>query len=366
VLVLLLVLLPCATVAADPSGGSSPEITIYFTDNIHPAGASASTPLIEAALLSLLDSATTSIDASLYSLDRASVVEALLHAQQRGVTVRVTGDEDNATDFQPLEDAGIPVVLGNRSGLMHNKFFVLDRRIIWTGSTNMTNEGFCSNHNNSPAILCPELALAYETEFEEMFVDHRFGTAKTDNTPHRLTCDGVVVESYFSPSDGSESQLIDEIRHADASIYFAIYYFTSDPVREALVERAKAGITVKGAFDASGAGNRYAEDEALCEAGIPIKVENFPGRLHHKFMVIDVDGTNPVVVTGSYNWTNAGTKKNDENTLVIHDRQIAQRYYDRWRYIWQAIPPTRGCNTPVLFLPLALDAQITTLAPSDP
>jgi len=351
---------------AAPVVDTSADIAVYFTDNIPATEHLASAPFIEEALISLLDSASTSIDASLYSLTRESVRDAILRAHGRGVTVRVTCEREYHASFQALEEAGIPVVPDTRSGLMHNKFFVIDRRIVWTGSTNMTDEGFSSNHNNSPAIVCPELALVYEAEFEEMFIDRKFGTAKTDNTPHFLTCDGIIIESYFSPSDESEAQLIDEIRNADTSIYFAIYYFTSDPIREALVERANVGVMVKGVFDISGANHPYAEKEALCGVGIPIKVEDFPGRLHHKFMVIDVDGIDPVAVTGSYNWTSAGTKKNDENTLIIHDPAISQIYYEEWCHIWQAIPATRGCNMPCLFFPLALNAQAGSLGAPTP
>ena len=356
-LLLILVLLLYAAVAVGRVASSTTNITVYFTDNIPTDRPSICMPFIEAALISLLSSASTSIDACLYSMGRDSIRDALLQAHGRGVAVRVACETEYAAGFRVLEDAGIPVAQDNRSGLMHNKFFVIDRRIVWTGSTNMTNEGFSSNHNNSPAIVCPELALAYEAEFEEMFIERRFGTAKTDNTPHCLTCDGIVIDSYFSPSDGSEERLIEEIRDADTSIYFAIYYFTSDAVREALVERAATGVTVQGVYDASGAGHPAAEYEALCRAGMPIKVEDFRGRLHHKFMVIDVDGTDPVVVTGSYNWTSAGTKKNDENTLIIHDLAISQTYYEEWNHIWQAIPATCGCNIPFLFFPLAVNAS---------
>jgi hypothetical protein len=44
-------------------------------------------------------------------------------------------------------------------------------------------------------------------------------------------------------------------------------------------------------------------DKTLCLAGAKIKIENFPGKLHHKFavLVLDVNGSNPAVVIGSYN-----------------------------------------------------------------
>jgi len=342
------------SLAAGPASASSPGIAIYFTENIPAMGAVARMPLIEDALISLLDSADVSIDACLFSLTRGSVRDALVRAHRRGVRVRVACDLDHQAEFRFIEDEGMPVMYGNRSGLMHNKFFVVDRRTVWTGSTNMTDEGFSSNHNNSPSIICPELALAYEMEFEEMFVEGNFGGTKVDNTPHVISCGSAEIESYFSPSDGSQAELIDEIKDANASIYFAVYYFTADAVREALVEQAADGVVVKGIYDAAGAGHPYAEYEALCSAGIPVKVENLNGRLHHKFMIIDVDGEDPVVVTGSYNWTAAANEKNDENTLVIHDRAIAETYYAEWKHTWSAVPPACGCNMPTVVLPLVI------------
>ena len=59
-------------------------------------------------------------------------------------------------------------------------------------------------------------------------------------------------------------------------------------------------------------------------AGVPLKVEIFGGKVHDKFAVIDVNGADPVVITGSYNWTASGADDNDENTLIIHNPQVAQ------------------------------------------
>jgi len=55
--------------------------------------------------------------------------------------------------------------------------------------------------------------------------------------------------------------------------------------------------------------------------------ESLPGKVPHKFAVIDVEGENPAVILGSYNWTDAGAYDNDENTLIIHDRELARACY---------------------------------------
>ena len=45
------------------------------------------------------------------------------------------------------------------------------------------------------------------------------------------------------------------------------------------------------------------------------------GRLHSKTMVIDADGENPVVITGSFNWSASATVSNDEFLLVFRGKE---------------------------------------------
>jgi phosphatidylserine/phosphatidylglycerophosphate/cardiolipin synthase-like enzyme len=86
---------------------------------------------------------------------------------------------------------------------MHNKFFVIDNQTVWSGSTNITDNGFAFNHNNSLVFTSTLLADIYTIEFEEMFIDGLFGTHKTDNVTHTIDYNGIPVEIYFSPSDGA-------------------------------------------------------------------------------------------------------------------------------------------------------------------
>ena len=123
-----------------------------------------------------------------------------------------------------------------------------------------------------------------------------------------------------------------------------MFFLTSDAIGDVLVSKAAAGVTVRGIFDAVGATNAYSQDEKLCAAGLPIKVETFGGKVHHKFAVIDVNGSDPRVITGSYNWTSAGAESNDENTLIIHDAATAQAYYQEYLRLYQAIPADAVCS----------------------
>lgn len=323
---------------------------VYFSHNVTAVGTSMAITEMEQALLDRINAAATSIDVAIYDFNRDSIRDALIAADGRGVTVRVVTDDDDYSDpsynahYMALEAVGIPVIQDNRSSIMHNKFFIIDGEYVWTGSTNVSNTGFTLNHENSMLYTSTLLANIYKVEFEEMFVSHLFGTAKSNNTSHTIDYNGIPVEIYFSPTDGGMTELINEVNTAEDSIYFSIFYFTDDNLRDALLARKDAGVQVAGIWDALGASNQYSEDETLCQAGIPIKIENWLGKVHHKFMIIDPNGTSPRVITGSMNWTAAGGTANDENTLVVHDSATAQAYLTAFQELYNALGADTLCQ----------------------
>jgi phosphatidylserine/phosphatidylglycerophosphate/cardiolipin synthase-like enzyme len=74
---------------------------------------------------------------------------------------------------------------------------------------------------------------------------------------------------------------------------------------------------------------------ATVPAGFEPELRLFPGErapnyapviIHHKFLVIDAEGANPIVYTGSANMSNNSEHFNDENLLEIRDRRIAGTY----------------------------------------
>jgi hypothetical protein len=323
--------------------------TILFTDNILSTGTSQEVTLMEQELLNRINGASVSIDVAIYGFNRASVRDALIAAHERGVLVRVVTDDDaydNASYYpyyHALETAGISVIRDNRSSLMHNKFFIIDGNTVWSGSTNQTDTGYTYNHNNSLLFDSTLMADIYSIEFDEMFEDGLFGTAKTDNVTHTIDYNGVPIEIYFSPSDNGMAEIIDEINTAQESVYFSIFFFTDDDLSDALINKANEGLTVEGIWDALGAANPYSEDETLCDAGIPIKIEDFGGKMHNKFMIIDANGPSPRVITGSMNWSASGDEANDENTLIIHDGNTAQAYLATYQELYNALGADTVC-----------------------
>ncbi len=287
----------------------------------------------DAELAEAIDQARLSVDAAIYDLNLWSLRDALIEAHRRGVAVRVVTESDNidSPEIQALREAGIPVLGDRREGLMHNKFILIDRLEVWTGSMNFTINGAYRNDNNLIRVQSSRLAKDYIAEFDEMFEDDQFGAGSPANTPNpSFSVDGNLIEVYFSPEDGTAARLIELISGAQDSVYFLAYAFTEDDIADAMVERARDGVTVAGVIDSGQADNQGSEYERMVAEGLDVRLDGGSGRMHHKVIIID----GQTVLTGSYNFSASAETRNDENTLVIHNSRIAEQYLDEFERIF--------------------------------
>lgn len=65
---------------------------------------------------------------------------------------------------------------------------------------------------------------------------------------------------------------------------------------------------------------------------MPVSLEVRYKSAHNKVIVIDPRGSHPVLVTGSFNFTQTAQRDNAENVLIVRgDADLAQRYADNWQ-----------------------------------
>ncbi|MEW6716664.1 MAG: phospholipase D-like domain-containing protein [Chloroflexota bacterium] len=316
---------PIATLPVSATALQEDWYTVLFTDPDSPnADTLRGGP--DASLAAAINNARISVDIAIYDLNLWSIRDALIRAHQRGVIVRVVTESDNLDEpeIQDLIDAGVPVLGDRREGLMHNKFVIIDRMEVWTGSMNFTMNGAYHNDNNLIRIRSTRLAQDYTSEFEEMFVADQFGASSPTNTPYPLiTVDGTQIEVYFSPEDDTVDHLLDVILNAQESIYFLAFSFTSDDLSTALIEQAQHGVLVAGVMEESQYNfNIGTEYDRFLQAGLDVRLDGNPQNMHHKVFIID----GQIVVTGSYNFSASAEDRNDENTLIIHNHDIAAAY----------------------------------------
>lgn len=306
---------------------------VYFSDPNSPnANSYRGGP--DEALAEAIDEARFQVDIAVYDLNLWSIRDALINAHQRGVAVRVVVETNNLDEeeVQALIDVGIPVIDDQNSGLMHNKFVVIDGTHLWLGSMNLTINGVYKNNNNLIYLRSSQLAENYSHEFEEMFTKGFFGSLVIEDTPHpQLNINGSRVETYFSPDDGTAQRIVDLLQNAQESIYFLAFSFTSDAIAEAMLERSYNGVTVIGVFDESQYySNIGTEFDHLYEANLDVRLDGNSGKMHHKVIIID----GKIVITGSYNFSASAEERNDENTLIIHNDDIALKYIAEFERVY--------------------------------
>jgi phosphatidylserine/phosphatidylglycerophosphate/cardiolipin synthase-like enzyme len=326
--------LPASTEANIPTPTSKPVETwysVYFTDPNDPA-ANSYRGGPDQYLVAAVQAARASVDVAIYDMSLWNLRDALIHAHARGVAVRMVTESDNIgePEIDELRQAGIEVLGDRREGAMHNKFVVIDRQEVWTGSVNYNIGSFYDNNNNLIRIRSSRLAEDYTIEFEEMFVDDQFGPDSPADTPNpTVTIDDSRLEVYFSPEDGVLDRLLEVVAQAQKSIYFLAYSFTSDPLSEAIIDRGRQGIIVQGVFDKDQyESNTGTEFDNLVAAGFDVRLDKNSRYMHHKVIIID----DSVVVTGSYNFSNNAEKRNDENVLILYSPDIASLYLQEfWR-----------------------------------
>ncbi len=326
--------LPTSTnISPDEPVPASDWVSVYFSEPDNPS-ANSYRGGPDAALVTAIGAARSSVDAALYDLDLWSLRDALINAHERGVSVRLVTESDylDENEIQDVIAAGIPVIDDQRESLMHNKFIVIDNYEVWSGSMNMTVNGAYKNNNNLIRIASPRLAENYHTEFEEMFTSQLFGDYISAHTPHpSLEINGTRIETYFSPDDHTADHIIEQIQNAQESIYFMAFSFTSDPIADAMIARANSGVDVAGVMETRQYNsNTGGEFDTLTAAGLDVRLDGNPNNMHHKVIIID----GKIVITGSYNFSRSAEERNDENTLIIHNAEIAAQYLSEFERVY--------------------------------
>ncbi|HOT90317.1 MAG TPA: phospholipase D-like domain-containing protein [Anaerolineae bacterium] len=301
------------------------NIQVFFTTPRSPDKAAYHQGGLDEKLVAAIDGAQKSIDVAVFEIDLANVTEALIRAHKRGVKVRVVTDSDYAGELGPerLLAAQIHVVFDDSQPFMHDKFVIIDGKQVWTGSWNLTDNDTYRNNNNVVVVNSKLLAENYTTEFEEMYVDGKFGPFSPDNTPYPLlSIAGVQVENFFEPEGNARARIIKLIEEAQSSIDVMAFVFTDDQIARAIVARHRAGVKVRMVIETRNLDADGSDVVAFQKAGVDILLDGNPYMLHHKVIVID----NAVVITGSYNFSSSAAEQNDENVLILHSAEIAGEY----------------------------------------
>ena len=360
----------------------NPNIQIYFVNPINKSkpAKSGDGEAINA-LLKLINDAQENIDFAIYGISNEDeIFQALISAQNRGVKIRGIVDMDNEkknpykdtydllkhltnikTDYKQLKDFKssksdyVQHVTYNIGGkiveasfvnegikdyndkIMHNKYFIIDKKIVWTGSMNISNTCASYNSNSSVAINSKELAEIYTEDFEQMFIKNKHHNEKQNNvsTKYINIDDNTKVVALLLPEDKETYNIVSGyINRAQKYIYVPMFFFTHTKYSQDLINAHNRGVKVKVILDATSARTGYSKHEIMRMAGIPVKIENWGGKMHEKSLIID----DKYLLIGSMNFTSGAHYQNDENSLLIENKEIAIKSRKRFEKLWKSIP----------------------------
>jgi phosphatidylserine/phosphatidylglycerophosphate/cardiolipin synthase-like enzyme len=312
---------------------------VYFADPINVNNPDDWQNSIEGRLIDKINAAQTSIDIASFEFDLDPVAEALIAAEQRGVQVRWVTDDEHGLEadeepghgqFARLEEAGVEIKDDARSALMHNKFWIFDREWVWTGSTNITENGIYKQDNNVVAIRSTRLAEIYEREFEEMW-NGQFGPRSPSTVDQQsVTVNGTNISVLFASEDGVLERIIPYVENAQSNVRFLAFSFTDYPLAKAMIDRSAAGVDVAGVFEKVGSETEFAELRTLHCGGVPVRQDGNPSFLHHKLVIVD----ERYVITGSLNFSTNAETSNDENVIIIDNPDIASLFMQEFDRVW--------------------------------
>ena len=250
----------------------------------------------------LLLDASESIYCSLY--DMSDDVRDLFEEMEREVKIEV---------IMSHEYSGDGFLRTKRTN--HNKFCIVDGRYVLTGSTNPTNNGFTKNKNDILIIESDMISKIYLEEFE------RIKKGVVSEASERLMLSGIPIEILFCP--GCEDEILKIMNYANESILFMTFSFTNHEVSDLILSK---DIEIYGVYERTQNSKWSVIEDFNSE-----RVLGFSGgKLHQKTFIIDGE----IVVTGSANPTKNGYHNNFENVLVIHSREVADVYLDRFAELY--------------------------------
>jgi phosphatidylserine/phosphatidylglycerophosphate/cardiolipin synthase-like enzyme len=282
--------------------GDSGNIEVYFCPQED----------CEQELTDFINSAQESIHCAFFEVDLDKVRNKLLE-KQKYLDVKVITDQDYLYEFDH------DFVKVDSWGLMHNKFCIIDGKKISSGSMNPTNNGATKNNNNLIFIESNALATNYEAEFQEMWN----GTFKKGDPVLNpvIELDGITIKNYFCPEDDCAEKVKDELKKAKKSIHFMTFSFTNEGIGNIILLKSLEDIEIQGVMEARQV-TKYSVYESLVGQDLDVIKDGNKQNMHHKVFIIDEE----TVVTGSFNPTGGGDTRNDENVLIITDKDLAKEF----------------------------------------
>jgi phosphatidylserine/phosphatidylglycerophosphate/cardiolipin synthase-like enzyme len=138
-------------------------------------------------------------------------------------------------------------------------------------------------------------------------------------------------EAYFSPGPSCQQRIVSLLNHCQRQADICVFTITDNNITSAILDAMGRGVAVRVITDNDKSLDEGSDIQRLQRARIPVRVDNTPYHMHHKYMVVD----HTCVLTGSYNWTRSAAMYNEENLVVCHDARLTAQFADHFERLWK-------------------------------
>jgi phosphatidylserine/phosphatidylglycerophosphate/cardiolipin synthase-like enzyme len=262
-----------------------------------------------------VDSATSTLDMTMYELEDTTAVNDLIALEKKGVTVRVVLDRAhqsaNNSAYTSLKNAGVGVVWSPSAFVYtHQKTITVDgtKSLIMTG--NLTAQYYSTSRDYGVFDDDTRDVASIEKVFNADYA----GTSITPTDGDHL---------LWSPTD-SRSRLVSFIDAATTTLDVQELELSDSTVVNAIVARAKAGVKVRVVLESPS--SYSSQVSSIKAAGGKVVGYSDPNGfyIHAKAMVADYGLTTQAVEAGSMNISSNSLSNNRELGLIMTGTGVAQ------------------------------------------
>ena len=139
----------------------------------------------------------------------------------------------------------------------------------------------------------------------------------------------------FSPGDECLNEIRAFVSGAVKTLDICVFTITDNRIVERIEEAWKRGVKVRVIADDDKSLDLGADVLAMKKFGIPTVFDVTDAHMHHKFAIAD----GKRLLTGSYNWTRAAARENNENILVSNDGKMVQAFSEEFERMWSKLKP---------------------------
>ncbi|KAA3662161.1 MAG: nuclease [Calditrichaeota bacterium] len=186
------------------------------------------------------------------------------------------------------------------------------------------------------------LRFAHKTAFE--ILEKNFKSGKNDKKAVFNWLKGVMraieffaeehpytrSEVFFSPGDGCRDKIISSLEAARKCVDICVFTISDNAFANAIFDVQNRNIPIRIITDDDKSHDRGSDIIKFIDKQIPVRMDNSPEHMHHKFAVID----KRILINGSFNWTRSASERNEENLLVTQDPALVHAFQEKFEELW--------------------------------